>query len=169
MRPAGPEGGRPGGPPFNPDDVRAWLKEAEPETYREVARLDEEGNRQQAMEMLMAAEGRRREMEDLKRRDPQGFERMASMRRLERESIELAEKLRQAPAGAARDEGAKKLSDLLGRLFDLREEARAREITELKRRIEDLEKSLSSRKAGKERIVERRRKELLGEKIDEDW
>jgi tetratricopeptide (TPR) repeat protein len=156
-------------PSANPDEVREWLKENEPETARQVARLEEEGRRQEAMALLMQAGERRREMEDVRRRDPQGYEKMASMRRLERESIELAEKVRQAPAGAARDEGVRKLNDLLGKLFDLREEARAREIVELKRRIEELEKSLSSRKAGKDRIVERRRKELLGEKIDEDW
>jgi tetratricopeptide (TPR) repeat protein len=182
-RPAGPPWGqgpgaerrfRPGGgeedrPPFNPDEVREWLRENEPETARQVARLEEEGRRQDAMDLLRQAGERRREMEDVRRRDPQGFEKMASMRRMERESIELAEKVRPMPAGAERDEAVKKLNGLLGKLFDLREEARAREIVELKRRIEELEKSLSSRKAGKERIVERRRRELLGEKIDEDW
>jgi hypothetical protein len=164
-----PGAGEEGRPPFNADEARAWLKENEPETSRQVARLEEEGRRQEAMELLLEAEGRRREMEDVKRRDPQGYERMASMRRLERESIELAEKLRPSSAGAAREEGVKKLNDLLGRLFDLREEARAREISELKRRIDELEKSLSGRKASKDRIIEKRRKELLGEKVDEDW
>ena len=165
------EGGRPGlGPmPFNPDEVRAWLKDTEPETARHLAQLETEGRRQEINELLMAAEGRRREMEDLKKRDPQGFERMMTMRRLERESLEMAEKLRQTPAGQAREEGGRKLNDILGRLFDLREEARARELVELKRRIEELEKSLTERKSRKDRIVERRRKELLGEKIDEDW
>ncbi len=171
QRPGPPEEGRPGrGPgPFNPDEVRAWLRDAEPETHRRLVLLEEEGRLQEVMEMLGAAEGRRRETEEMKRHDPAAYERMSAMRRLERESIELAESLRNAPPGPQRDEGVKRLGEILGRLFDLREEARAREVVELKRRIEELEKSLAGRKANKERIVERRRKELLGEKIDEDW
>lgn len=170
--PGGDRRPRPGGedrPHAGPEEMREWLRENEPETARQVARLEEEGRRPEAMELLMQAGERRREMEEMRRRDPQAYEKMASLRRMERESLEMAEKLRQTPAGPAREEGVRKLTDLLGKLFDMREEARAREIVELKRRIEELEKSLSSRKAGKDRIVERRRKELLGEKIDEDW
>jgi hypothetical protein len=44
-----------------------------------------------------------------------------------------------------------------------------REIAELKRRVEGLEKALTERKTSKDKIVERRKKELLGEKVDEDW
>jgi len=155
--------------PFDPEGVRAWLREAEPETHRHLMRLEEEGRPQEVQDLLRQAEGRRREMEELRGRDPAAFEKMREMRRLERESLEMGDRLRQSPPGPSREEGIRKLTELLNRLFDLREEARAREVSELKRRVEELEKSLSSRRAAKDRIVERRRRELLGERIDEDW
>ena len=34
---------------------------------------------------------------------------------------------------------------------------------------EALEKALGDRKTNKDKIVDRRRRELLGEKVDEDW
>jgi hypothetical protein len=39
----------------------------------------------------------------------------------------------------------------------------------LKRRVDALEKALGDRKTNKEKIVDRRRREMLGEKVDEDW
>ncbi len=162
------EEGRPA--PFNPDEARAWLREAEPETYRHVARLEEEGRRPEAMEILREADRRRLEMDELRQRDPRGFERVMEVRRMEGESIAMAERLRGlAPGDASREEGVRKLTDLLNRLFDLREEMRGRELAELRRRMEELERTLAGRKAKKDRIVEKRLRELLGEGVDEDW
>ena len=90
------------------------------------------------------------------------------MRRLERESAEQAEQARRAPP-EEREAALKKLKETLSRLFDAREEIRARELTELKRRVEALEKAVAERKGNKERIVEKRRRELMGEKSEDDW
>lgn len=155
-------------PPVNTDEVRNWLKENEPETFRRLAQLQEDGRRDEAMRILMEATPRMREMKDLKERDPKAFERMAEMRRLDRESQDQAEQARRAPP-EEREAAVKKLKETLGRLFDAREDIRQRELAELKRRVESLEKALSDRKAGKERIVEKRRRELMGEKSEDDW
>jgi len=165
--PEGPPGRRPV-PPFNPEDVRAWLKDNEPETLRRVNQLQEEGRREEVQRILGDASMRMRDLNDLKQRDPKTFERMQSMRALDREGMELAEQARRGPP-EEREAATKKLQENLAKQFDLREEQRVREISELKRRIEGLEKSLTDRKANKEKIVERRKKELLGEKVDEDW
>jgi hypothetical protein len=162
------EGGRRPVPPFNADEVRGWLRENEPETVRHLSELEEAGRREEAQRVLGEASVRMRDLADLKQRDPKGYERMQEMRRLEREGVELGERARRAPA--EEKEGAtKKLLENLSKQFDLREEQRVREIAELRRRVESLEKALGERKANKDRIVDKRRRELMGERVDEDW
>jgi len=152
----------------NAEEVRGWLKDNEPETYRRLMQVQDEGRREDVMRMINEAAPRMRELNELKQRDPKGFEKVMELRRAERESMELAEQARRAPP-EEREAATKKLKENLNRLFDLREENRARELVELKRRVEALEKALTERKTGKERIVENRRRELMGEKKDEDW
>lgn len=159
---------RRGVPSFNADEVRGWLRENEPETYRRLMQMQEEGRRPDSMRVLEEASHRMREMNELKQRDPKGYEKITEMRRLERESVTQAEAARRAPP-EEREAAVNKLKETLGKLFDAREEARARELVELKRRVEALEKALGERKTAKEKLVEKRRRELMGEKSDEDW
>ena len=154
-------------PPFNGDEVRNWLRENEPETYRRLMEVQDGGRRLDMMRILEEAAPRMREMNELKQRDPKGYEKMMEMRRLERESFTQAEAARRAPP-EEREAAQNKLKETLGKLFDAREEVRMRELTELKRRVEALEKALGDRKANKDKLVEKRRKELMGEKTDED-
>jgi hypothetical protein len=148
--------------------VRAWLKEHEPETYRRVLEAQEGGRPPEAMRILSEAEARMRQLAEMRERDPKGFERMQEMRRLEVECGGLAERARRASV-EERDRVVKQLSESLAALFELREEARMRDVAELKRRVEALEKELASRKANKEKIVEQRKREMLGEKGEFDW
>ncbi|HEX7899772.1 MAG TPA: hypothetical protein VF950_18530 [Planctomycetota bacterium] len=155
-------------PLANPEEVKAWLRENEPETFRRVEKAIEEGRRPEAMRLLHEAEPRMRDMAELKSRDPKAFEKAQELRRLERESQEIAERAR-AATPADREVAAKKLRETLDRLFDLREEQKARELDELKRRVGEIEKQLDARKASKERIVDRRKREMLGERLQDDW
>ena len=149
-------------------ELKTWMGEHEPETLRLWNQLSEEGRHQDANRVLREVNSRMRELKELKERDPKGFEKMMEMRRLERESAEQAEQARRAPP-EEREAALKKLKETLSRLFDAREEIRARELTELKRRVEALEKAVAERKGNKERIVEKRRRELMGEKSEDDW
>jgi hypothetical protein len=162
-----PREGRPGQPPINPDETRAWLKDNEPETFRHLMNLQEQGKREDVMRILAEAGPRMRDLNELKQRDPKGYEKMMDLRRLERESMEQANQARRAPP-EEREAAQKKLKETLGRLFDAREEARSRELVELKRRVEMLEKAVTDRKASKDKIVEKRRRELMGEKSEDD-
>ena len=162
------EGARRPAPPVNPEEVLGWLKENEPDLFRHLSQMQEEGRREEAQRVLGEASLRMRELADLKLRDPKGYERIQELRRLEREGMGLAEQARKASPDE-KEAATKKLNENLSRQFDLREEQRVRELTELKRRVEMLEKSVGDRKAAKEKIVERRRRELLGEKMDEEW
>jgi len=178
--PRPPDGPRPAQPPqppeppgghalpFNAEEVREWLKANEPETYRHVMRLQDEGRRPEVMRILTEAGPRMRELGELKMRDPNAYAKLMDMRRLERESMEQAEAVRRA-APEQRETAMAVLKETLGKLFDAREEVRARELSELKRRVEALEKAVKERHASKDRIVEKRRRELLGEKSEDDW
>jgi hypothetical protein len=168
QRPPGPEGnpGRRPAPQFNPEEVRGWLKDNEPETFRRLNQIQVDGHREEVQRILSDAS--MRDMSELKQRDPKAYEKMQAMRSLERESMELAEQARRGPPDE-KEATTKKLLENLGKQFELREEQRQREIAELKKRVEGLEKALTERKSSKEKIVERRKKELLGEKLDEDW
>jgi hypothetical protein len=167
-QPPGGERRPPMQPPINPEEVRAWLKDNEPETYRRMMEIQEQGRREEVMRILAEAAPRMRDLNELKQRDPKGYEKMMDLRRLERESMDQADEARRAPP-EEREAASKKLKETLGKLFDAREEARVRELAELKRRVEALEKAMTDRKATKERIVEKRRRELMGEKSEDDW
>lgn len=153
-------------PVQNPEEVKAWLREHEPETARRVDRATKEGRRPEAMQMLADAERRMRESSELKERDPKAFAQLQELRKLERESLELADQARQP---GEREAVSAKLKETLSKLFDLREESKARELAELRKRVDEIEKQIEARKKSKERIVERRRRELLGERMEDDW
>jgi hypothetical protein len=169
--PDGPRGpaGESRRPVENPDAVREWLRENEPETFRRMTQAQEEGRRPEMLQLLSEAEPRMRQMNEMKERDPKGYERVREMRRLDGESHELADRTRRTEAPDERERLSRQLAENLGRLFDLREEARARELAELKGRVLALEKELSNRKANKEKIVDQRRRELLGTRGEFDW
>jgi hypothetical protein len=150
------------------EEILAWLRENEPDTIQRILKLQEEDRNDEAVRIFAETGPRIRELKELKQRDPKGFEKMMELRRLERESLSQADQARTAPP-EEREAARKKLRETLSRLFDLREESRLRELGELKRRVEGLEKAMGERKANKDRIVEKRRRELLGEKSEDDW
>ncbi len=166
--PAFPPGAQRPRPVMAVDEIRAWLREHEPETFRRLMGLQEQGRRPEVMEILAGAEGRIHQLKEMEARDPKGYARMLALRKLEQETLELGERARSAE-GEERAGLSERLRDAVGRLFDLREEIRAQEIEELKRRVGALERALDGRKANRERIVENRRRALLGEIPDEGW
>ena len=140
--------------------IRAYVEENEPETYYRLLALQKEGKRTGISRMLRDAEVRMRELNKLKQRNPQAYGRRMAMRDLEREALGLAVRAR----GAGSSERASiesQLSDVLSRLFDLREEFRAEEFDVLRGRIAGLENALDGRKARKSEIIEKRKRELF--------
>jgi hypothetical protein len=155
-------------PVGNPDQVRAWLKENEAALYRRLIEAEGGGRPSEVMRVLAEGELAMRQMAEMKERDPKGFERLQELRKLEVDCAGLADRARRASV-EERDRVVGQLLESLGKLFDLREEARMRDVAELKRRVEALEKELASRRANREKIVEQRKRELLGERGEFDW
>lgn len=86
---------------------------------------------------------------------------------MDRRAEELARQYKEATP-EKRLQIKKDLSKLLSQLFDKKEAVRKEEITRLQKQLEDLQGSLGKRQAAREKIIERRLDQLLGE--DElDW
>lgn len=103
--------------------------------------------------------------------DPEMAKRMEEMARLDRDSQELGGKLRKLPPESKEDraEILGKLKEAVSKLFDLREQMRAREVEMIQRRLAELTKMLDKRKAGRDQIIEKRIRQLSGEADELDW
>ena len=89
---------------------------------------------------------------------------------LERESMKLSTKLRGLPKDSPeRSDLTAKLKESVTSLFDLREQARAREVEMIRKRLEELTQLLEKRKANRDAIIEKRVKQLSGEADELDW
>lgn len=160
--------------PMSPEDlekalpeVQEYLKKSEPEMLRRLEELIAGGRREELMHFVWEIRSRMRNMEELKQRDPEEYARLTKMREMERACFELSEKIRRGEHGG--DELRKQLADKLAELFELREQSRARELADLKRRVEELEKVLQKRRENRQKIVEKKMREMLGERDPEDW
>ena len=89
---------------------------------------------------------------------------------LDRESMKLSTKLRGLPKDVPeRSDLVAKVKEVVTRLFDLREQARAREVEMIRKRLEELTQLLEKRKANRDAIIEKRIKQLSGEADELDW
>src|SRR5258706_10434483 len=90
---------------------------------------------------------------------------------LEAQSRRLGEALRglEPDEKEKRTELRKKLEAALDQLFERREKGRWKELEELDGRMKEMRKTLETRKQNKPRIIEKRVRELSGEKDDMDW
>jgi polyhydroxyalkanoate synthesis regulator phasin len=167
---------QPGLPPMNEeqrrrmlDEVAAWLKENEPHLAEQLNILGREKRWDEQERLLRDVYGKMTAMQDLKRRDPKEFERVQKMNRLDADSRRLGEDLRRAKDPETRAELKAKLKETLVELFDMRETARWRELEALEAQVKELRRTLESRKENRDKIIEKRAKELGGEKDDTDW
>jgi hypothetical protein len=151
------------------DDIRGWLKEHEPSTAERLNALAAERRWDEYDRTLREAWGRVSEMRELQARNPKEFERVMKVNRLEADSRRLGDELRRTPAEQKekRQELTDGLTKVLGELFELREGARWRELEDLEARVKELRKMLGERRQNRERIIEKRLRELSGK--DWDW
>jgi len=108
-------------------------------------------------------------MEELKERDPDRYARVMEEKRLESQSRELAAAYRQSDDDAERERLHKEMEDLLSKLFDYRQINRLDEIDRLEKKLEELKAANQERLDNKAEIVQRRLKELLGERRGFEW
>jgi hypothetical protein len=95
-------------------------------------------------------------------------EHLDKLERMERMARELAEKIRRTQESEAREQLVNLLRELLGKLFELREAPKRKELERLTREVERLRDILRRRAENKDKIVERRLRELVGPLGEED-
>ena len=104
---------------------------------------------------------------DLKQDQPQEYERAARLVRLEGESFTLARKVR-AAQGPAREQALGELKRKLGECFDAKQDAMKRELAAMEAEVENLRRRVTKRAESRDRLIERRALDLLGDN-DAEW
>ncbi|MEM6647266.1 MAG: hypothetical protein AAF730_13550 [Bacteroidota bacterium] len=93
--------------------------------------------------------------------------RMEIMKR-EREAMEMAQKIRRT-SGAEREELETELNAQLDTIFEMKMDMRQAQIDLLENRLAEERKAFEQRTTERKRMIERRKRELLGERDALDW
>lgn len=97
------------------------------------------------------------------------YERLVRESRLEAEAQGLAADIRTLSEGVERDALIASLQESLDAIFELKQQNRRREIEQLEQQLSDLQDRLEKREAHRQRIIEQRLLELIGEPDPKDW
>lgn len=100
-------------------------------------------------------------LRDVEREDRDLFERLVMEREREAETVRLAREVNQLAEGPARDERIATLRLRLREIFELKQENRRREISQLEQQLAGLQDRLREREAMREAIIEARIRQLL--------
>lgn len=94
--------------------------------------------------------------------DPEMYKLLTTDRELERQTVEMAEQYRRAPA-ADREKLKAGLSELVGKHFEVRQERRELQLKRMEEEIQRLRDAIKARNDSREKIVTERITELTGE------
>lgn len=151
------------------EEIKAFLKEYDPARLDKFERVSAE-NPFAARRMLEEIYPEVMKMKEMQKRNPEEFSRMVEERKLDAACMKLAETIR----GMKSDDSARasKLAELktqLGKLFDLREAGKERQIAKLEEELTRLKETVRKRKTNKDSIIDTHIKEITGEKEDMGW
>ncbi|MEW6027428.1 MAG: hypothetical protein AB1599_09070 [Planctomycetota bacterium] len=156
------------GIPVLDEETEKLLKELDPERLEKMKRLRE----MDPPAYIKLFEDTQRELmklQEMKERDPQRYEQIIQERRMEMEIKGLAMQCRKSQDAEEKDGLKKQIKTKLEKLFDLRETQRETEIKRLEEQLTKLKEKMKTRKANRDKIIERRQKELAGEEDDMGW
>ena len=141
--------------------VFKFLKETEPDRIVELKKLraKEPFEYKDAISHIYFE---MKKMEELKRKDPKLFEQFMVRRKLEHQSHKLAEKIRHLRSKEKRAHLEEELKAVLTKLFPLRCLELEREINHLSRELKKAKMLLEKKKKFKDKVIERRFRELTG-------
>jgi hypothetical protein len=149
------------------DDARAKRPVGIPPLFRELCphkarRIDRQIRHEpgKARRVVVRLHRMAREMEGIKKRDPEEFERRCNTMRTEDEVARLSEELKKAKTDKDRARAEKKLRAKLSGLFDQKEEALRARIGRMEQDIREAKAKLDRRREKRERIIERRLEDL---------
>ena len=109
-----------------------------------------------------------RQLEELKRLDPEMYELEKADQDLERQTSDLAQQYRRAPR-QEREALKGKLKEVIEKHFQVRQSRRELHLKRLQEELEKLKQTIDRRNEVRKEIVERRIRELIGEQSDLDF
>ena len=105
-------------------------------------------------------------LEEVQRHSQQLYEQLMREQQMEAETHELARNIRSLPDGEQRAEYEDSLRSTLNDIFELKQENRQREIDQLETQLQELRHDLEQREEFRERMIEQRIQQLVGEEVD---
>jgi hypothetical protein len=107
--------------------------------------------------------------QDLKKQDPETFEKLTQEALLEKKSQELAIAYNSTPDKQQKDEIEQELRNILGELFELKIKNTEREILRLQGSVDELRKKLSERRKNRDAIIQKRMVILIHKESETEW
>lgn len=112
--------------------------------------------------------GRERDLDDLRRSDPEMFELESSDRELERRGWELSQQFRRSN-GSEKDALRNQISATVNQHFDVRQKRRELMLARMEKELARMREELKKRGELREQIMNRRMNELTGERNELDF
>ena len=151
-----------------PDEIHEFLEDKLPERAEEMARLREREPEAYRHEIMMIGEMvmRYREMME---HNPELAEAFILSHKMEAECNRLAEEIRETEDQEKQRALRSKLKLLLEKVFDLRLKEPEMHIRNLEKEVNEMKDMIERRKTNKDKIIQRRLKDMTGERNDLDW
>jgi Rad3-related DNA helicase len=105
----------------------------------------------------------------LKLEEPERYQESIKLRKLSRESGNLAESYRKSTDESEKEKIKQELRPILGRLFDLREKEKQAEIKRIKEHLVRLQNKIAERNINKQLIIQNRLDQLTGKGNLYEW
>ena len=109
-----------------------------------------------------------RQFEELKRIDPELYELEKADQDLERQTFELSQQLRRAPADQ-QEKIRQQIPELVAKQFEVRQSRRELHLKRLQEELEQLRQAIERRNEMRDEIIARRITELIGNQSDLDF
>lgn len=110
-----------------------------------------------------------RRLEKVKQEDPPRYNNLKKQLQLERDCRKLAQEYRKSKDDTRKFQVKADLKNKLTELFNLREAERAGKVTELEQELAQLKEMLAFREKNKDKIIEKRLNEMIGENEKLEW
>lgn len=154
-------------PGVDPDPV---MEEVRREFSRDLAEFKSLAMRQRdrAVDYLTYLVSEAVEMLEMKRENPDLYEKSLKQRRLERTARRFAAEWHRL-AGEQKEQKYEELQTVLGDAFDAKQEMMKADVAQMQQDLEELLAMIEKRQANREAIIVRRLKELAGDADPLDW
>ena len=144
-------------------ETLTYLKEVRPEQGERLLMVRDRRPQQYRI-FLSRAYREMRYMSEIRKSDPDRYERLRREKQMESETQDLAARYKSTEDESEKSRIRAELMELLGSLFDMRQLNREDEIIRLEKRLEELREAQVDRQSHKEEIVLRRLQELIDDK-----